>query len=306
MRKTLSFLLLLLPLAAAAQTATRVAGPVSGIVFDRNARALRPMLGVPGASYLGDALLANLDAAAVSPDGDLALASLEGRPVLISGLKSLAPSATALDVLAGDRFLWSSDGAWAAVCSRSGAQVLRDIRTNPAAGPAIDLPADATALALGNGGDLVAGFEAGLYLLTAGSAPRLLAPLAAASAIAFRGADMFAASGEQIWMVENFASAPAASVFIEDAGAVVGLQFSADGKRLFAADAKNRLLKAFETASRAAAGQAELDCAPSELAPFGSRNLWLLNSDPNGTAPLYVATGAGDPASWFVPAGRVE
>ena len=52
---------------------TRFAGPVSGIVFDAKAKSLRPIMGVPGASYLGNALAADMDLAAVSPDGKFAL-----------------------------------------------------------------------------------------------------------------------------------------------------------------------------------------------------------------------------------------
>ena len=40
-----------------------VAGPVSGIVFDRASRQLRPVLGIPGASLLGDPIVLGVDAA---------------------------------------------------------------------------------------------------------------------------------------------------------------------------------------------------------------------------------------------------
>ena len=75
---TLFFVLLLCVFPALAGDQTSVGGPVSGFVFDQKQHTLRPMLGVPGSAYLGDALLANLDAAAVAPDGQSALVVQEG------------------------------------------------------------------------------------------------------------------------------------------------------------------------------------------------------------------------------------
>ena len=48
--------LCLAPLSANAQNSGRIEGPISGVIFDRSSRALRPMIGVPGASYLGPAI----------------------------------------------------------------------------------------------------------------------------------------------------------------------------------------------------------------------------------------------------------
>src|SRR5262245_9826140 len=109
MNRTLSFVLCLMPLAAAAQVTTRVGGPVSGIVFDQKSHSLRPMIGVPGASYLGSPLLEGLDAAAVSPDGTLALAVSEGRLLLVSGLPDAASAGAPVDgaVSGADRLAWS-------------------------------------------------------------------------------------------------------------------------------------------------------------------------------------------------------
>lgn len=308
MRKLLSVLLFLLPPAVVAQVGTRVSGPLSGTVFDRSAGALRHMVGVPGASYLGDVILGGLEAAAVSPDGELALATSEGRLLLVSGLKLGTPSTSVIEALAGDRFVWSPGGSSAAVySSRAGqAQVLRDLRSNPAAGALIEAGNSVSALAISDAGDLAVATDAGVSLMAAGAAPRLLAPVSSASALALRGRDLFAGAAGQIWLIENFASSAAASVFVDELGTVVGLQISADAKRLFAADATNRQVRAYDLATRANVGQVELDCVPSELRAFGDRNIWLLNSDTNGQESLYIATGTGDPAAWFVPSGRVQ
>ena len=312
MRKLFSLLLCLAPAMAVAQNAARVGGPVSGFVFDRQARALRPMMGVPGASYLGAALAAEVDAAAVSPDGTLALAASQDRLTLVSGLQDLTPAFVAIEGAIGgvDRIVWSPDGALAAVySSRDGrAQVLRKIAGKPETGAVVEAAGAITALAVSSAGELLAGAEDGVYLLTAGAAPRLVAAATRPSALAFRQKDLFVADSgaDRILLVEDFAGSPAATTFDSGLGAPVGLQMATDGKRLFAAGARDRLLRAYDAAGRYAIGQVELDCTPSELGAFGGRDVWLLNSDHSGTEPLYVGTGAGDPAAWFVPAGREQ
>src|SRR5262245_21747804 len=136
MFKLLSFLLCLAPMTVLADDSTRVAGPVSGTIFDRNSSSLRPMLGVPGASYLGSGLMGGLDAASVSPDGSFALAVSEGRLQWISGLRDLAAVSVAVDggIDGADRLAWSADGAFAAAYSSGSGriQLLRDASRAPA------------------------------------------------------------------------------------------------------------------------------------------------------------------------------
>ena len=309
MLKTVSLLLCLVPLAATAQVGTRLAGPVSGIIFDAQARALRPMLGVPGASYLGAALAADLDAAVVSPDGERALAVSGGQLLLVTGLKSAVLAAPVDGAIAGvDRMAWSADGAYAAVYSSGGAsaQVLRE--AGAAAGPAMPVAFAVTALAVGTDGDVAAGAADGVYLLAAGSAPRLLAPMGRVSALAVRGTSLYAAdvANGSLWTIGNFASSAEAALFAEGVDSPVGVQVSADGRRLFVASADSRIVRLFDVASRTAVRQVELEVTPTELTGFGGRDLWLLNSGGSGADPLYVATGGDDAAAWFVPAGRQQ
>jgi hypothetical protein len=312
MIKALSFLFSLLPMVALAQDGTRIGGPVSGTVFDRNSAALRPMLGVPGASYLGPGLVAGITVAAVSPDGSCALTVSEGRLQWVSGLREMAPASMPVDgALEGvDRLAWSPDGAFAAVySSRSGqVQVLRDASRAPAAGPAIDVAPGIMALAVSASGDLLAGAEGGVYLVAAGSAPRLLAAATRPASMVTRGSAVYVAdSGAgSVLLVENFATAAAASVFADGVPSPVGVEISADGRRLFVASREGKFVGAWDLASRSSAGRVELECTPTELSAFGGRDIWLLNSDSGGPDPLYVATGGVEPAAWFVPAGREQ
>src|SRR5512134_3362781 len=65
--------LLLLALGAAFGQDGGLTGPVSGMVFDADSRSLRPVVGVPGAAYLGQPAVSGLDWASVAPNGRAAL-----------------------------------------------------------------------------------------------------------------------------------------------------------------------------------------------------------------------------------------
>lgn len=308
----LSIILFVCAVVAPAETA--ITGPVAGFVFDQKVHALRPMLGVPGAAYLGNAVLADLEAAATAPDGDRALAVREGGVFLVSRLKS-APEAAAIEgAIAGAGLLaFAADGATAAIYSPQSrrAQVLRNLLKTPAAGEAIDLaalPGAVTALAV-SGEDLLLGVTAeeggGIYLCAAGGAPRQVAAAAAPSALVLHGRDAYFTDRErrQVWNVRNFAEEATPLLFAADVDSPVGLQLS--GKRLYVASAGSRTLDIFDLEARAGAGRIELDFTPAMLSAFGEKPLWLMNAG-DGEEPLYVLDGGEQPAVYFVPAGREE
>ncbi|MGA3079142.1 MAG: hypothetical protein ABSG56_36370 [Bryobacteraceae bacterium] len=66
-----------------AQPSAGVAGPVTGFIFDAQLGAVRPMLGIPGAAYLGNGVAIGLDAASVAPDGSAALAVERGGKLVL-------------------------------------------------------------------------------------------------------------------------------------------------------------------------------------------------------------------------------
>jgi hypothetical protein len=306
MRKIIPILFLMLLSVPAALPQDGVSGPVAGFVFDAALHALRPIMGVPGSSYLGAPLVGDLDHAAVSPDASLALGVSGGRLVLVSGLRGGMPTTAPLDAMPDiDRIAWSPDGALAAVYSSAGHQfqIIRDLRSRPTPDAPIAFDDPITLVAISPAGDLVAGTGSGVFRLAA--TPRLLAPADRPVAVAFRDRDLFLAdASDRILTIENVASAPAVSVFTGDVSVPVGLQVSADGRLLFVASAGSRRLVAYDIAGRFPAAQAELDSAPTELRPGGGRDLWLLNSGNAAAEPLYIATGGSGLSVWFVPDGR--
>lgn len=102
-----------------------VRGPLSGFVYDGAARAIRPIVGVPGASYLGAPLAVSLEFASISPDGKLALVESQGRLFLLRRLETGRPSWLFLEGAGrAERVAWNAESTAAAVYS-SGTTRLR-------------------------------------------------------------------------------------------------------------------------------------------------------------------------------------
>jgi hypothetical protein len=305
-----------LTVTAWAQSSAGVAGPVTGFVFDRQSGAIRSMVGIPGAAYLGGVVAGNLGAAAVAPDGSSALGVQQsGRLVLYTGLRTATPAAVLLGagISGADRFAWAADGSAAAVyASGNGqAQIITGFPNSPAGGAPIDLsslPGKVTALAF-DGQRLIVGVSGesgGLYLAGTAAPPQRIAPSSSPSAIALAGGSLYFADdqSQQIWQVQSYATTPAAVLFTNDSGinAPAGLQVSADGQRLLVANAGNRKLAVYDTVSRSAVQNVDLAFTPTRLDRFGDASVFLLNG--SGQGPLYVVRdgGAGKAAVFFVPA----
>jgi hypothetical protein len=299
---------------AAAQPSAGVAGPVTGFVI--TAGAIRPMLGVPGGAYLGASVLATgLDAALVSPDGSAALAVQQvDQLVLYNGLRSGLPTALGVkgSIAGPDHLAWAPNSASAAVYSSRTAQgqMVTSLGSSPAAGPPIDLaglPGTVTVLAC-DGQRLilgVSGDSGGIYLAGAAGGIQRIASAASPSAIALAGASLYFsdAQSERIFQVPNYAGTPVAMVFSSDTdiASPAGLQVSADGQRLYVANAGSRKLAVYDIASRSAVQSIALNFTPTRLDLFGDSSVFLMNSA--GQGPIYVVrdAAAGRAAVYFVP-----
>src|ERR1022692_2959685 len=272
-----------------AQTSAGVAGPVTGFIFDAQVGAVRPMLGIPGAAYLGNVVAAGMNAASVAPDGSAALAVQQlGRLVLYTGLRSATPP-VALHVpgaIAGvDHFAWApinnaNNAGSAAVVysSRTGQALIVGVASND---------------------------YGGIYLASAASGIQRIAHAASPSAIDFSGSSLYFADNQaqQIWQVQSYAGTPAAVLFANDSGisSPAGLQVSADGQRLYAANAGSRTLSVYDITSRSPVQSLDLNFTPTRLDRFGDSSVFLLNG--TGQEPLYVMRdgGPGKAAVYFVP-----
>jgi len=300
-----------------AQSSAGLAGPVTGFVFDAQAGAVRPMLGIPGAAYLGNVVAAGLQAASVSPNGSAALAVQQGgKLVLYSGLRTALPVTLAVSgaIAGADHFAWGPGSGTAAVyASRTGqGQILTSLNPSPVAAASIELsslPGHVTALAF-DGQRMIVGVAStdsgGIYLATASSGTQRIAPATSPSAIALAGSSLYFSDdqSQQIFQVQNYAGTPAAVLFANDSGidSPAGLQLSADGQRLYVANAGSRTLAVYDIASRSPVQSLGLSFTPTRLDLFGDASVFLMNSS-SSHGPLYVARDgvAGKAAVYFVP-----
>jgi len=301
-----------------AQPSTAVSGPVTGFVFSPSGW-IRPMLGVPGAAYLGPAVATGLEAAAIAPDGSAALAVQQAGKLMLYG--SLRSNPVALAVSGGipavSQFAWAPDAASAAVyapLSRQG-QIISNLAATPSAGAPIDLsqlPGPVMAMAF-DGQHLILGVSSaeagGIYLAGAQGGVERMAAAASPVAIVLAGSSLYFADNQanQIFQVQNYAGSAAPVVFAGDSSIdnPIGLQPSPDGQRLYAADGGSRKLVVYDVASRSVIQTIGLSFAPTRLDLFGDPSVFLMNDGSQG--PFYVVRdgAAGKAAVYFVPLPRM-
>jgi hypothetical protein len=302
-------------LAASLFAQARVAGPVSGFVYDRGAGRLRPILGIPGASLMGDPVESGYDLklASIAPAQDAAIVVAADGVVHVLRLNSAAGADRTVDGLsmAPERIVYSPSGQAAALYKDGVVRVIAGLPDAPALGASFDLTAYSAPGALALSDD-------GAYLMfAAGGSMRLLSNAGDNRAL-LESADgalaAFAPGNHDAAVVD----AVAGVVMIRDAGgnaalqriaaaddsirSPAGLSFSVDGKKLLLASAGARGVSIFDLEGGARSDLA-CDCAPGGLARMG--NLFRLNEA--GAEPLWLLdAGAAEPRIMFVPALKAE
>src|ERR1017187_6829171 len=106
----------------------------------------------------------------------------------------------------------------------------------------------------------------GIYLASAASGIQRIAHAASPSAVDLSGSSLYFADNQaqQIWQVQSYAGTPAAVLFANDSGisSPAGLQVSADGQRLYAANAGSRTLSVYDITSRSPVQSLDLNFTP--------------------------------------------
>src|SRR2546428_5615616 len=104
-----------------------LSGPIPGYVFDAGSHSIRPLMGMPGSSYLGEAVGGSFEAASVR--GATALVVQDGKLGLVRGLDASAPTFTPVGgaISAPNRFAWSGDSALVYSSAAREAQIVRNL-----------------------------------------------------------------------------------------------------------------------------------------------------------------------------------
>jgi len=286
-----------------------VAGPSSGFVFDGAAQSLRPVLGVPGASILGDPLSFGfaLTSASVAPAQDLAVVSAADGSLHIFRLASGASTERTVDGLSivPERVVFSPSGTSAALYAAGKAQILTGLPDSPALAGTLDLGGAPSAFALSDDGAyLLYALGGSIQLLGAGS-NRLLMSTGDGALAAFAPANHDAAvldpAGAGAVLFRDLAGASVQSVLSppdDGLASPVGLAFSTDGSKLILASASAQSVTAFDLQAGGRTSFA-CNCTPTALVSMGR----LLRLNELDTAPLWLFDyGADVPRIVFVPA----
>jgi hypothetical protein len=288
-------------LLSAAAALAQISGPISGWVFDESSKAVRPVLGLPGAALLGDVLdLGELERAAVAPDQDYLIA------IGVDGSVRLARPATraaaAMETLHGAprRIAFSPQGSSVLFLNESTLDVYtglpdkpalaRTLALEPLGSPSAMAVSDdgAAVLALVEGKAWVAGEAAEWKALEAAEA-FAFAPGSRDAALAgpngaLRIAADVARAGEVKPVAEGEDGAPrTTAVVYASANRVVAAQGS--------------VVSAYDLATQARSAY-NCDCTSAALSRMGSSIRLTEASD----APLWLLDGAGEATRLvFVP-----
>ncbi|MBI3683068.1 MAG: hypothetical protein HY235_22065 [Acidobacteria bacterium] len=282
----------------------QITGPVTGIVFDRASRSLRPILGVPGAAYFGEALAGNLDYAAVSPTGATALAVRDGAVRAITFQNG--PRETPVAEGAAQSIAWSRTGEAAALLVSGRVLVWRPDQALAHLGFA---DGEVTGLAVDRGGwnvyVAVRGEQGGIFRFHETESPMLLARVAdpGAPALSVDETTLIVAdrASRQVLEIQPVRDGGAATRFAGGEGNPVAAAWSRDGRLVVVADADGKSILLYERSTRALLKRIECDSTPSLLEAIGDGGAFVMNMRGKRQA-LEVFSFLPEAAAYFVPA----
>jgi hypothetical protein len=288
-------------------------GPVSGHLFAWN--SLRPILGVPGAAYLGRAILADLAYAAVSPDGTKALALQGGSWHLV---RLSAGEAVASDIVGPENGYtcasWNGRSSAAALWSPHSTHVqLIDLESVPRLDGAIDLHAYGERISFVSvdpaGKAVIAAVDAAdspsLYLASPKSIPKKIADVLPAASVFVNDGDTWLIDSVTRRLIEVRDVHGVTQAFVVDAGDLgdpVGIAVSSDSTSLLIADRATKALAVLDLASRAILARFPLPAEPQCLQSLNKR-WYLLTAMLERGSPIYLLDAGRSPNVYFVPTG---
>lgn len=310
-----------------------ISGPLTGYVFDRGGKTLRPIRGIPGASLVGEALNPGFDLASadVSPRQDSAVLVAADGAVHAVRLRSGTMSALPIDGIAGspERVVFSPSGSALAIYARGRLQVVTGLPDAPVRSGTVELlPGSGAAVeALStnrlrrnfdgsiaisdDGAYILASTGGGIQLLALTGANRKLMDARSGALVAFAPRSHDAAVADSagaglVWFHDVAGSSDARTVAATDGdiASPTALAFAPNGQRLFLARSMARSVTAFDLVAGTRKAIA-CSCAPAGLTAMGdlfrlnepgAEPIWLLDVRTNEPQLLFVPASAGSDA----------
>ena len=311
--------------ASAAAAQGTLTGPSLGLVYDPGEQAIRPILGIPGASTAGPKIDTGfaIAAAAIGPSHDYALAvSTDGTVNLVTFGAAGASSQAVGAAAAPDRMVLSPSGS-AAILYYKGAAALQVVTGLPGAvqvGSPLDLSSlpqapgtlavcdDGTIVLAGVGENSPGDPPSGAVFVIPGdgSAVRSIAVVQHASAMAFyaRSHDVLIAddAAGSITMVSDAAGQANTAWAFSDPGLLSpdSVQAAADGRTILAGSSTSSVLSIIDPSGTNAPVFLPCQCAPMELRPFKPAAIYQITEPGNGLLWI-LDSNAANPRVLFVP-----
>ena len=291
--------------------AAGVVGPVSGYVFDSAAHGLRPILGTPGSSLIGNPIDFGFAVAsvAVAPRQDTAFVGAADGTFHLFRITSGTPAPITLNGLTGaaQRVVFSPLGQAAALYSAGSVQIISGLPDSPAIAATVDVSAagNPAALALSDdGAALLVASANSVQLFGSGASLGQLVPTSGPALLAFVPGQQSAAvadlQGAGIVLAQNLLNGPSTQVLAPSDSTIQSgsaLAYSADGSQLLLASSAGQSVTAFDLAAGSRNSLA-CSCSPSTLTRTGD---WFRLNE-LGRDPLWMLDAKAASQLVFVPA----
>lgn len=288
-------------------------GPPTLLVFHSASRSLRPVVGIPGSSYLGGMICSDLDFASVAPNQKTAvLVGADGTRFVSDIADPQADTAPLGHVIpAVNQVLWAADSS-AAVLVSSSERSLQWVVSGQVTPPvsladlngdirllAADSRANAVVVAIGNR----------LFRATQQSPLALIATLGnPTAAVMDRSGEILYvadATARQVFEMRGNDGGYTLTPLLQDQETVeqpVALALSADGAKMYVADQASRSVIAYQATDGTLIGRLALEEAPTSLRML-SREMFLLNEHAPAGVSLSVLKAGDRLAEFFIPTG---
>jgi hypothetical protein len=299
-----------------AVNAATLDGPRLGVVFDSAHKALRPILGIPGAAILGRPLELGPDLrkAAISPLQDYVLVTMgEHNQVFVLSLEHspLTPVAVHGAARGPDRMVLSASGHAAALYykDRNRIQVLSGLPAAPEISTELYLTAGWSPTALSVSDDahtVLAGVGGAVYWVSPSGDVPILTHLHKITAIAFADAHsaLVADAGDnRIHRIRNVTGVVAADEVAESKDGIanpVAVAVSRDGKRAFVANAKSGTVTILDLHEGKPATKVACQCTLTGLDRLAGEEVFRL-TEPSDRPLWMLEASARLPRVLFVP-----
>ncbi|HLG98165.1 MAG TPA: hypothetical protein VKX49_17750 [Bryobacteraceae bacterium] len=299
---------------------TNIQSPLTGLVFDGT--AVRPIVGWPGASVLGDRIDLGFDAVAVqfnfAKDFGVAIDGSSAKVMLLRGVRSGRISSSAIGQTTADSIELNSAGTAGVLVSKSNAtvQIVNGLPDAPVFSQTISFSAVGYPLTAVDaddaGASILAGFSDGNHgevdrFDSAGGRSILSAagyPSAVRYANTGKDAVIADSATNQVILIRDVQGLKEQLVAASGSDVVGTLAMRVwNGQLLVACPGAHKVIQV-DLSQPAVVGEFDIPVAPSRVDGLVDAQTFLVTDV--GSAPSYILRMSGQPATYFIPASPAQ